>query len=673
MKKLFTPLRLAALTGLALAASIGMGQAQTFTQGSTYTQSFDVGANTTNFSGSGSVASWIYWFNTPGGNTPMTNDVSLDVGNSPTSGSLVLLAPYITLTNQLQDVVFGTFGNQFGYDTGTTGDMSSYTNINFFIRADPTTTPRNVGGTNLDYGTIDVGFFYPYSFEVEGSVTIPLSASNAWVHLAVPVNLSSSVLTGIAGIAFRYGNLPTGSTNYPGQLNQVFYLDNVQVLIGVAPPPPTLSQPVVPVSGFNAIATTPGVNGQYNRTQLCTVGSTGYTFFGQTSATYSWNIKSFPTLTGGNFQQHFFLIGGIPGQFDQAADYNLADVFWITVQQSDTGVATANFRLKTNEASGNAMLFNTNSPTDVVNNPNGWPVEPIAALNDANGAVGTWTVNVAGGTSITITSPTGLTTNFSITPAQAALFADPVSMLLGGQPNNPNGAGKAVVYSSFSASGVGSPFTDNFLAESAFNTNIWRLNESSDTNGTYLVPGNAAFWVPWSIPDVGYSLQDKASLSTVGGWTLPSVPIIRNNGHDQALLTTAQLPSAGQGYFELVQFTFSALQVLFDGQTNAPGTVLGYTGSPTPIVGAEGAGAIANTTINAVDSQFHIVTGIVDIVHLVSSADPNATEPLDTALVNGTLTEQVIFSAVGNWTVTASDVSDPTKTAGVSAQISVGP
>jgi hypothetical protein len=706
MKKLFTPLRLAALTGLALAASIGMGHAQTFTQGETYTQPFDVGTNTANFSGSGSVASWIYWFNIPGGNLAMTNDVSMDAGNSATSGSLIYSVPWATASNT-QDVIFGTFGNTGGYDTGVSGDMTSYDNINFFVRVDPSTAPRLVAGIPTDFGTINAGFFFPYTFEQEGSATIPLSASNSWVHLTVPVSLSSAQLTGISGIAFSFASFGNSPPPYPALQNSIYYLDNVQVHEGTPPPPPTFTRPYKPVTGFNALATSKGTGGQvFNREQVVTAADTGYTFVGQANPSYSFTIKSFPDTTtpipgtslvntNNGWQAHFFIVNGAPGQFDQAADYNLADVLWFTVgpanPTNDAAGASFNFRLKTNQPGGNGMIFNTVSPTDTVNNPNGWPVEPIAALTDPNGAAGTWNISISGNTSITVTSPSGLSTNFSITPDQAALFADPVTLILGGQPNNASGEGQAVIYSSFSASGVASPISDNFLADSSFNTNIWKTTVANDTNGVILVPSNALYLVSWSLPDGGFAFRTKSQLETAGGWTQPAPLIIRNGnvavgtnfGADQALVLSSTVVDTSKAYFQLIQFHASTLQVLFAGQTNDPSNVLGYDGTPTPISGAEDLGASAIVTVNAVDSTFHIDTSVIDIILLSSNADPAATEPNATAMVNGVLANQTVLFTAANvspgWTVTATDQTNPNPpnatglTAGTSVPISVSP
>jgi hypothetical protein len=57
-------------------------------------------------------------------------------------------------------------------------------------------------------------------------------------------------------------------------------------------------------------------------------------------------------------------------------------------------------------------------------------------------------------------------------------------------------------------------------------------------------------------------------------------------------------------------------------------------------------------------------------IHLASS-DGSATLPADVDLSNGTLTLNVTFNASGSFTVTASDVTDPTKTASTSPPITV--
>jgi hypothetical protein len=653
----------ALFASLTLAATIDVSRAQYVFLTTSYTNNFDVGTNRSNFSGSGSVAGWLYWYGTPGNNTPMTNEVSMDVNNNTNSGSLQVISPFLGVPST-QNTFFGTFGDGYGYDFSERANLLNYTNITFWIRMDPGTPPRMSSGTNVDFGTIGVGIINSsYGYEQFGAPTIPLSASNSWVQLEVIVDHTQNNLANVPGISFTIANYG----GYP-EFNMTNYIDSLVVHIyeGIHPPP-GLSPPQKAISGLNAIASIPGVNGQYNRYQVSTVASTGYTFVGQPSVAYSWNIKSFPAGTGGNFQQHFFIVNGSPGIFDQPADYNLADCLFMTVQQSDAGVATFDFRYKTNEPDGNAMLFNTN-PT----NTNGWPVMPYATLSTTNGALGRWSVTFANTTNITVTAPDNSSTNFSILPAVAALFADPVTLILGGQPNNPNGAGKAVVYSGFSAAGCTAPFSDNFSADTTLNRAIWN-NFSNDTNGLYLVPATSAFWVPWSLPDAGFALQTKSDNNIAGGWTQPNVPIIRVNGMDQALIDSNQLPSISQGYFQLIEYQASQLQVLLAGETNAPGTLTGKTGSPTPVGGVNSGGALVTVTINAVDSTFHIASGNSDSVTLSSSADPHADEPFGLFLSNGTLTTQVVINVTGNYTITATDGGSPVLSPGTSSSVTISP
>src|SRR5439155_1790055 len=108
------------------------------------------------------------------------------------------------------------------------------------------------------------------------------------------------------------------------------------------------------------------------------------------------------------------------------------------------------------------------------------------------------------------------------------------------------------------------------------------------------------------------------------------------------------------------------LQLLVPGETAAPGTASGKTGTPT----ASTAATAFNITVNAVDNFWNVVNAITDTVDITSS-DANATLPADAALVSGTGTLSVTFKTAASQTLTASDVTDPTKTANTSPSITV--
>src|SRR5205085_2062797 len=111
---------------------------------------------------------------------------------------------------------------------------------------------------------------------------------------------------------------------------------------------------------------------------------------------------------------------------------------------------------------------------------------------------------------------------------------------------------------------------------------------------------------------------------------------------------------------------FTKLQLLVPGETAAPGTASGKTGAPT----ARTAGTAFSVTVNAVDANWNLVTNITDTAGITSS-DANATLPVNAALVSGTKTFNVTFKTAGSATLTASDITDITKTANTSPPITI--
>ncbi|HZV34067.1 MAG TPA: hypothetical protein VFB72_05775 [Verrucomicrobiae bacterium] len=621
-----------------------------------YTNTFDNGGDTNDFAGSGSVASWIYWYNSPGNNMGITNDVDMDAGNNPNSGSLMVVSP---LAGYTQNVFFGTFGNQYGYDFSTRANLLLYSNISFDILVASNTPPDNNG----NFGTIGVGIINgSYGYQEFGRPTIPGAASNGWVHLSVPIDKTQNNLNNVPGIAFdinSYGGYPL--------FTMTNWIDNVAANAPPAPPPPppTLATPTPATNGLHCIATIAGTSGQYNRYHLCTLNDLGYTFVGQNSVTYTWNVDKFPANSGSSWQQHVFIVGGAPGQYDQAADYNLANCIFLTIQEDNSGNAFFNFRYKTNEPGGNGMLFNTALP-GATNNPNNWPVQPVCSLTDSNGAAGTWSITFASSTNVTMTGPGGISTNFVFDPASAALFADPVSICVGAQPNNPNNGGQEVVLGSFAATGTATPLNDNFNADTALDTNTWK-NLSNDTNGCVLVPPGAAYQLSWTLPDFGFSLLSAPTLSATNTlWTPVTTGTISDSGKRSTFLNVTNLPGTNSGYFSLIKRVLYQLQVLLPGETAAPGTPSGKTGTPDP----QSTSGPFQFTVNAVDQNWYPVPGVSDALSITSS-DSTFTGPNAPVLTNGTAVFYGQFGQTGNWTITAGDTTATNVLSNTSSSVNV--
>src|SRR5207249_9726463 len=96
------------------------------------------------------------------------------------------------------------------------------------------------------------------------------------------------------------------------------------------------------------------------------------------------------------------------------------------------------------------------------------------------------------------------------------------------------------------------------------------------------------------------------------------------------------------------------------------GSATGKTGTPT----AQTAGTPFNVTVNAVDANWNTVGSVTDAVG-ISTSDLNDAHPANAALVAGTQSFSVTLKTAGNSTVTASDVTDVTKTANTSPSVTV--
>jgi hypothetical protein len=110
------------------------------------------------------------------------------------------------------------------------------------------------------------------------------------------------------------------------------------------------------------------------------------------------------------------------------------------------------------------------------------------------------------------------------------------------------------------------------------------------------------------------------------------------------LLTAASTASA-----------YTQLQVLLPGESPAPGTASGKSGTPT----SQTVGVPFTVTVRACDDSWNTDAAITNVVSLASS-DASATLPAPAALVNGVVTLSVTFNAAGSYNVSATDQSDPT-------------
>jgi len=277
---------------------------------------------------------------------------------------------------------------------------------------------------------------------------------------------------------------------------------------------------------------------------------------------------------------------------------------------------------------------------------------------------GTWKVTFNSANDITMTTPSGASTNFTIPADAAALFTAPVTAYFGCQAGNAAGIGQGSVLSEIKITGTANPLDDVFTGGTAVNPNNWTTN-ASDTYGVFVTPADAAYWLKWSIPDVGFAPQDIGILNG-GLWNDLNVTRLQVNGQRWALLHNSDIPSGNAAFFRLIKRQFTQLQVLLPGETNAPNTLTGKIGTPTPVT----AGSEVDVRVNAVDATYHIVN-VADTVGLTTT-DTSASVPSNAAMANGTITFTTLYlNTPGSWTVTATDQDNPLIPPATSSPITV--
>jgi hypothetical protein len=413
-----------------------------------------------------------------------------------------------------------------------------------------------------------------------------------------------------------------------------------------------------------------GVGDQWDRNAIVTPAGTGpylWTSQGTYPVSYACTITNFPDIaTHLGFEAHMYLVNGDTAPANSATsgspDWGCPDILIFRVENTANDVM-AQIQWKTNYPNANA----TNVP----------------ALVHAPSALGTWTVTFTDSTHGTLTGPgiyttVTVTNGTSIYPTNYSFsagtnFSLPADVVA----NNFSPSTDFVQFGIFKNDGAndghnnfahgrfsrvqftGAPlnsFDDSFDGATLTNNYAWQITSSRDVQ--YIPPGTA--WiVDWTLPALQFKAQSAPTIT--GPWS-PAVftSTYSDSSKAHSLVAQAALPGAKSGFYNLIKRPFSQLQILMPGETNAPYTATGKIGTPIP----QSVGSIFNITVNACDSVWNVVPS-TDTIDLTSS-DTTAYLSPDTALFNGSTVFSVYFGTAGTFTITASDVTDPTKTAATS-------
>jgi hypothetical protein len=408
--------------------------------------------------------------------------------------------------------------------------MQSWASTNYLASSDPNTNGLEIDAAGTGNNAGEPAFI--------GNVDIPDTASNGWVSVTCPINPSAPGLDGACGIVLKkWISQPWGELNSPNYV--YFWIANVWFEGTAAPPPPpTLQSPTAPNPGLNIFASTEG-NQYYDRQEVALVASNGVSWVGNaTSAnpvTYSFTINSFPPSSTSSGQGEAYLIlASNPSYYDTALDYNETNAVVIEVIPTTTG---------------SQMLF-----TSKVNLPASETYATDGSVNYSGSPVGTWSITFTSDTNVTLTAPDNTTSSFVFT--NAPYFAETQSpgsyLYLGMQANNILSMNHAVCYSRFSISGVPAAMSDNFLADTTLNTNVWYKFMTTGPSGVFVEPPGAEYWLTWSTPAGGFQLQTATSL--LGSWNPASTNdiVVQGAGADYELVTTNDIPvGTPNAFFEL--------------------------------------------------------------------------------------------------------------------------
>ncbi len=675
---------LGAFATLALASSVSLAQPTNIFLPPSFTDS-----TTNTFSGNqGTLVfgshEWQNWYmNTAAGagitnspNNAITNyTISFDTNNPPPmSPTGATLGSFRTDIGWDVSIAAGGEGATGGGGTsfaitsddfwgGPTFNAGQYSAVEFDFKYDTnsTITPTNAAQFNVVLDTHVING----SANGDQLTNLANSGSNAalfdgfWHHISVPIGPTAQT-DGAQSRGFGY-NLFNGS-GVSGQFT--WWMANLELdAINIPVPPPIVSF-VPTVNGLNLINDKAP---NYTRHQVRTDpnGVFNVDWVGHTPVTYTWNYGHAPTNNGAGVN---FAITPDPATNATYADpdWSATNCFYLAINEVGGTSVVANVTMKTNQAIGNSTA-----------------VSIVTLTNNTPTAAGTWSLTFNSDTSFVLTGPGGVTTNATIPANFLTTPYTGVSIFLSATPNSDANYGSYADVTTFDVTGVGTPIHENFVTQGGIVSPFLLLQDQTygfvPTNvapNMVFVTSNDWAWFQSSIPDAGFTQVVRTNLGPSGVWLdSPLTGTFSNGTNHWTLIPKSYVNSTSQNYFGMIKRTFSQLQVILPGETNAPNTPTGKTGSPTPVSLSDPStfGAITYT-VNACDASWHIIPGVFDtFTNSCTDTGAQVASP-NPALSNGTNSiVQLGFSQTGNFTITVSDVSNTNILSNTSSSITVTP
>jgi len=470
-----------------------------------------------------SIAGSNQWVSTP------------DAGGATPTGALKLYNGFQNNPSNYQQVVF---------TKAVTIDPSRFTYLDLDLRLDPASFPSADGAS---YGDLNVSMegLPGYFWGLLGTHTLTASDTN-WVHLSFPI--AGHGFTNIDRVILQLGRGWSDANGAHGMSNSViYYVDNIKLWApGVAPKIVSLRRGQ---QGGGVQITMDRDGDQYERDGITTPsGGNNYSWYNAGGVTYSFTITNFPdTIAHPGFDVHMYMVNATTcpelafNETYGAVDWNAADMIDVRVMSptNGSGGVDFSFRYKTNSSAAN--------PTNLV------------AEVHAPSAIGTWSVTFgANNTSVGLTGPGGISTNFTLDAAVANRLGDgdngtgPQMFLNFGAfkddvVNNGINNGMSATISRIQVIGGSAPLDDTFAGPELTSLYAWRPTASTSI---HWIPAGTAWWLSWTVPDEGYSATSSSSVD--GPYNDAGVTFSYLSGANRvAAVPTASLPAGSSAFFRL--------------------------------------------------------------------------------------------------------------------------
>jgi hypothetical protein len=461
---------------------------------------------------------------------------------------------------------------------------------------------------------------------------VAITNAGTWQHIVhrmlpyEPYNMNKAVFNIIA----------------PNCTNTITYLiDKLEFKVPTNDPP-EISMNEAPPAGLHLVT----AGGPADRQIIRTVASNLRWYTRTGPVTYSFDIKSFPSeATHPNYMAFMLLVPYAPSS--TSPDWDGTNVVRLDIQNHETGMAY--LRFKTNAPSSNGGFY-----TPVDEGGGAYPGVPSSTL------IGTWGLTFNNNTNVTVMTPDGTSSNYVLNAA-ANFNGLGFRVYFGAQANTTENIGEEVIISGVNITGTATVVTDSFSTGS-LDTTKWQVQAAQPNN--VFVLGDVAYNMSWPLPDNLFKLitspdldnMTNSGLSTVAGLTTRSVNIPFN------------YPSAERGFFALAKRAIAKLQVLMPGETPAPGTTTGKTGTPIK----QKAGVPFQVQVNAVDDKWNQAFSSHPVTLYSTAGEDGSGFQWFDQLVHGSYSYTYTNATAGTFVMHATDTAD-TNIVGVGSSYTVDP